>query len=97
VLYNRGLLYHHLGQTELALADYSEAARLNPQDSLALYNLACLLATQNRTAEAVTSLQRALAADETGAKLNNAQTDPDFDPIRADPRFQALLAEFEND
>jgi tetratricopeptide (TPR) repeat protein len=91
------LLYHHLGQTELALADYSEAARLNPQDSLAFYNLACLLATQNRTTEAVTSLQQALAVDKSGARLNDAQTDPDFDPIRADPRFQALLTQFEND
>ena len=59
--------------------------------------MACLLAGQNQPDEALASLRQALALDETGTSLNNAKTDPDFDPIRADLRFQALLASFSND
>jgi tetratricopeptide (TPR) repeat protein len=97
IFFNRGLLYHHLGQREAALADYAEAARLNPQDCSAFYNMACLLAGQNQLDEALTRLRQALVLDQSGDILANAQTDHDLDPLRIEPRFQALLAEFSAD
>jgi tetratricopeptide (TPR) repeat protein len=88
------LLYHNLGQTEAALADYAEAIRLNPQDSSAFYNMACLLAGQGRYDEALAGLRQSLTLDQAKSHITNAQTDPDFEPLRDDPRFQALIAEF---
>ncbi|MCB0225609.1 MAG: tetratricopeptide repeat protein, partial [Anaerolineae bacterium] len=89
--YNRATAYHQQGQTEAALADYRTATELNPNDGSALYNMACLLAGRREVTEALTCLQQAL---ETGIDVGQAQTDPDFEPIRADERFQILIKQF---
>ena len=40
-------------------------------------------------------LGSALASDYGREALRGARTDPDLDPIRDDPRFQAMMAEAE--
>jgi hypothetical protein len=61
----------------------------NPQYPMLVYNLACSDSLSGRTADAVDHLRRAVGASE---KLRaNAREDSDFDPIRDDPSFRALI------
>jgi tetratricopeptide (TPR) repeat protein len=90
---NRGLTHAKLGHYEQALADYAQAIQLNPQDASAYYNTACAYARQQNVEAALPPLRRALELDPRET-LNSIPGDSDFDAIRPDPRFQALLAEF---
>jgi tetratricopeptide (TPR) repeat protein len=68
-------------------------ATLRPQDSLARYNLACSLALTRHHDEALAELRRAV---ELGYRdFNFMKQDRDLDPIRKDPRFRALIREYE--
>jgi tetratricopeptide (TPR) repeat protein len=62
------------------------------------YNLACTHALLGDVEEALVHLERALEALETrGARQRQvgwAREDPDFESLRADPRFEELLARF---
>ena len=81
-LYDRGE-YAELG------ARLEEAIAANPQYPMLVYNLACSESLSGRTADAIDHLRRAVSVSE---KLrNDARTDADFDPIRDQPAFQALL------
>jgi hypothetical protein len=56
-----------------------------------VYNLACSESLSGRTADAIDHLRRAVDASE---KLcADAGTDSDFDPIRDEPSFKALIGE----
>jgi tetratricopeptide (TPR) repeat protein len=89
-------VYRRLGQPHLAIADYQEAIRLNPQaDATLFYNLACLLATQKQPDQALAYLQQAIEI-EPGLVIENAQVDPDLSTLQADPRFQALILKRSN-
>jgi tetratricopeptide (TPR) repeat protein len=54
-----------------------------------LYNLACCESLAGRTEDAIAHLRRALAGSERFRAL--AAEDSDFDPIRAEPGFRALM------
>jgi hypothetical protein len=63
----------------------------NPQYPMLLYNLACSESLSGRTADAIDHLRRAAGASE---KLRaDARNDSDFDPIRDEPSFKALIGE----
>ena len=63
----------------------------NPQYPMLVYNLACSESLSGRTAAAIDHLRRAVGASE---KLRaDARTDSDFDPIRDEPGFKALISE----
>ena len=67
---------------------------LRPNDALAHYNLACSLALLKRADLAIKTLRRAV---ELGYRdFRYMREDRDLDGIRHDPRFRALLREFEN-
>ena len=67
---------------ETALAEY-------PDDPAVLYNLACAESMSGRTAEAIQHLRRSV---ENGERFRDlARTDTDFDPIRDEPEFNALV------
>jgi hypothetical protein len=53
------------------------------------YQYAQVFAQQSRNDEAIAALQQAWAAADPG--LTFLQIDPMFDPVRKDPRFQALI------
>jgi hypothetical protein len=56
-----------------------------------VYNLACSESLSGRTADAIEHLRRAAGASE---KLRaDARNDSDFDPIRDEPSFKALIGE----
>ncbi len=66
---------------------------LRPGDPLVHYNLACSFALLKRTELALKTLRRAV---ELGYEdFHYMREDRDLDAIRNDPRFHALLREFE--
>ncbi len=68
--------------------------QLRPTDPLAHYNLACSYALLKRTDHAIKTLRRAV---ELGYRdFRYMREDRDLDSIRQDPRFRALLREYEN-
>jgi adenylate cyclase len=85
-----------LGEAERAREWIERALLLDPDNQLMRYNFACALSRDlGETAWAVELLGEALANDPAGENLRMARNDPDFDPLRDDPRFQAMIAEAE--
>ena len=88
--YNRGVALINLGRYEEAIASFDRALQIKPDDHEAWGNKACAYSLQNNIELALENLQKAIQLDpEKYRKL--AQTDSDFDNIRHDPRFQALI------
>jgi len=85
-----------LGQRERAREWIDRALLLDPDNLQMRYNFACTLCTHLQDPDgAIELLKSVLTRDPGGSNLEQARTDPDFDPIRQDPRFQALMAETE--
>jgi tetratricopeptide (TPR) repeat protein len=69
--------------------------RLRPDDPLAHYNLACSYALLNRADQSLRTLRRAV---ELGYRdFRYMREDHDLDSIRDDPRFRALLLEYDGE
>ena len=82
------------GQPERAVADCDKALELDPDLAQAYYNKACAYGLQGKGVETVKWLREALVRErEKYCEL--AKTDSDFDRVRDDPAFPALLAEFD--
>jgi tetratricopeptide (TPR) repeat protein len=90
--YNRGVALGNLGRFEEAIGSFNKALELKPDYADAFYNEACCYALQGNVEQAIKNLQQAinLIPDEY---REDAKTDSDFDSIREDERFQALLQE----
>ena len=68
-----------------------DAIAANPQYPMLVYNLACSESLSGHTAEAIDHLRSAVGASE---KLRaDAREDSDFNLIRDDPSFKALIGE----
>lgn len=68
---------------------HEKASKADPRHPTPQYNLACLYSLQGDVERSIECLGKALAIDPSFARF--AATDPDFAPLRDDPRFQALL------
>ena len=78
-----------LGDTDRGLRWGDEALALDPDDAGVLYNLACLNAVAGRTERALGLLERAV---QNGFGHREwIENDPDFNTLRGQPGFQALL------
>jgi tetratricopeptide (TPR) repeat protein len=88
--YARGIALSNLGRYEEAIASYDQALQIKPDDPSSYYNKACAYSLQNAIELALENLPKATQLDpEKYREL--AKTDSDFENIRHDPRFQALI------
>jgi Flp pilus assembly protein TadD len=83
-----GWCYKRLGRLDLAIDALEQALIVEPELALLRYNLACYLSLAGQKRRALRYLFQALALDPTYREL--AETESDFDPLRADPGFRAM-------
>jgi adenylate cyclase len=81
-----------LGESERAKAWMARAMLIDPENLTMRYNFACALIAHLDDAEAALEMLEPVLARDIGANLRGAKTDPDFDALRDDPRFQAMIA-----
>ena len=82
-----------LGETDRAKDWMDRALLIDPDNVVMRYNFACTLATSLGDPEAALDvLGQALDKDAGGGLLRIIRTDPDFDSVREDSRFQAMIA-----
>ena len=78
-----------LGEQERGLEWANRALAMDPEDPAVLYNISCDYSLANRVEEAIDCLEKALKAGM--AQKEWIENDSDLDPLRSNPRFQALL------
>ena len=78
-----------LGRAEEAREAAARVLAMEPDDSSVLYNVACVYARLGQVEPALDALESAAAA---GALQRDwLEHDPDMDPLRAHPRFAAIM------
>ncbi len=80
-----------LGRTDDALAMADRAVALAPNDGAVLHNAACTYAYAGQTEQAIELFRRRMKTAGT-IHTDWIDHDPDFDSIRDDPRFIALIS-----
>lgn len=83
--------YARLGDLEKSRATFRAAIEKHPDSWQGPFNWACIEASRGDHEVAFEQLERAAALDPEAVR-KWAQEDPDFDPIRDDPRFVQLTA-----
>jgi serine/threonine protein kinase/Tfp pilus assembly protein PilF len=78
-----------LGDPTHALDFVDRAVAVDPDDPAVLYNIACAYASLGKPDESIAILERAV--DKGYAHKEWMDNDPDLEPIRSSPRYQALL------
>jgi adenylate cyclase len=81
-----------LGQAESAKGWMNRALLIDPDNANMRYNFACALASQLHDRDGAVDLLGPLFERIGIGLLNHAKADPDLDPVRDDPRFQAMMA-----
>ena len=87
--YNYGVILDLLKRHPEARARYDKALELSPGLPPALYNLACSYAREGNLSTALPYLLESILLDE--AFREEANFDPDFDPIRDKSAFQSIV------
>jgi tetratricopeptide (TPR) repeat protein len=91
---NRGVVLFKLGRYQDAIISFTQSLALQSSDPFVIYNKACCYALWGKVDEAIENLQQAIALNPQFR--DKAKTDPDFNGIRDDDRFQALVSDFVN-
>ena len=86
----RGAILQELGRYDDAIVSYDLVLKIELENSFALYGKANCYSLQNNVALAIDCLQQAIALDPE--LREGAKSDVDFDTIRGNDLFQALLA-----
>jgi adenylate cyclase len=83
-----------LGQTERAREWMERALLFDPENWTMRYNFVCALAINAHDLEGALAMLGPCFDDRQLAhgRLRHARIDPDLDPLRDDPRFQAMIA-----
>jgi tetratricopeptide (TPR) repeat protein len=82
-----------LGERELGLEWARQALEMGPEDSMVLYNVACIQSLAGCLDEAVDSLERAVKAGLTQKEW--LEHDSNLDPLRSHPRYETLMKLFD--
>ncbi len=80
-----------LGDVERAKEWINRALLIDPDNMNMRYNFACALTISKETEAAIELLGPVFETAYIN-RLNHAKVDPDLDPLRGDPRFQAMIA-----
>jgi adenylate cyclase len=83
-----------LGEAERAREWINRALLIEPDNMNMRYNFACAMTTLRETDVALEILGPVFETAHID-RLNHAKVDPDLDPIRKDPRFEAMVANAE--
>src|SRR5881392_781575 len=81
-----------LGEAERAKEWINRALLIVPDDMHMRYNFACGFAHDRKGKETALELLVPVLAKTSMSLLNHAKIDPDLNPLRDDPRFQAMIA-----
>jgi len=81
-----------LGQHERAKEWMERALLIDPDNTTMRYNFVCALANYLNDKDAALEMLRPILEQIGAGFVNHAKVDPDFDCIRDDPRFKAMLA-----
>ncbi len=84
-----GWCYKRIARLDLAIESLEEALSAEPNEALVHYNLACYWSLANNKRQALSYLARAIHLKESYRSM--VADESDFDPIRQDPAFQALV------
>ncbi len=87
---NRAAMLLKLQRYSEAIAACDQAIDLDPDQPAIWYNKACCYGLQGDVDRAIENLQQAMRRNQQ-IYLALAKTDPDFDPIRQNPRFQQII------
>jgi Flp pilus assembly protein TadD len=85
-----GWCYKRVGRIDLAVEAMEEALGVAPEQALVHYNLACYWALARNVSMSVEYLTHAFDLDPNYRDL--VADEPDFDAVRRDPEFQAVLS-----
>ena len=80
-----------LGELDVAEEWVARAVEIDPDDALVLYNVACVYTQLGEIDTALDCLERSDTVASSTDALNWMRNDPDLDPLRDQPRFQALV------
>jgi Flp pilus assembly protein TadD len=84
-----GWCYKRTGKLDRAIEALEEALCAAPNDAIVHYNLACYWSLAKNKRQALVCLSRAIDLEDQYRNL--VADEPDFDSIRSDPAFQALV------
>ncbi|MEH2073659.1 MAG: tetratricopeptide repeat protein [Nostoc sp.] len=87
---NQGIILARAGRYQDSLISCEKALELQANDESGYYGKACYFALQNDVYLAIENLQQAININPSRCRIE-AKINPDFDSIRDNVRFQALL------
>jgi len=87
---NRGIILARSGRYTESLAECEHAIHQDPKNESGYYAKACCYALQGETEQAIDSLRAAIDIASSRSR-REARQNPDFDSIRDDERFRALV------
>ncbi|CAM2069856.1 Tetratricopeptide repeat protein [Sulfidibacter corallicola] len=93
--HTRALIYGHQDRLAEAVKDQLRAIELEPCDVASHYNLGCWYARLGDVAGVMDALDRVIELDRKGEYTAQIRNDPDFDGVRGEPEFRAMLASLE--
>jgi adenylate cyclase len=81
-----------LGEAERAKQRMGRALLIDPDNLNMRYNFACALSVHLKDTAAALDMLEPVLAKFAGGFIHHAKVDPDLEPLRGDPRFQAMIA-----
>ena len=87
---NRGIVLARAGRYAEALADCDQAIQQDPKHESGYYAKACYYALQGELEQAINNLEKSIELAPRRSR-REAKNNPDFDRIRDDERFRALV------